>query len=86
MLLLWALMWGLSASPDLHRLLHQDAQNPEHHCVATQLQHKSVLTGFVAVVVPAAPSGTLCPLHPCDARVVTLFDGRLSQSRAPPAA
>ena len=31
MISLWVALWALEVSPDLHRLLHEDAQSPGHH-------------------------------------------------------
>ena len=86
MLGLWLVLFALTISPQLHRLLHEDADGADHHCLVTQIQHQPVLSGFVAAVLPAAPVlETVCtPL--ADVRFVPAYDYRLSPSRAPPAA
>ncbi len=85
MLLLWLVTFALAASPDLHHLLHQDAQGPTHSCVVTQVQQHSVLSGFVPVIVPAAPSLCLGLLGNDDSQFLHSCDYRFSPSRAPPA-
>jgi hypothetical protein len=85
MFLLWLGTFALAASPQLHRLLHEDADSAGHHCLITQIQQQPLLAGFVPVAIPAAPvadAGVVCRadfqfLHSCDYR--------LSPSRAPPA-
>ncbi len=84
MLLLWLGVFASAASPELHELLHSDAQSAAHHCLITQLQQHSVLDDFVPVAVPAAPpteAGLVCAT---DQQLRPLCDYRLSPSRAPP--
>ena len=54
MISLWVALWALEVSPDLHRLLHEDAQSPGHTCLVTQFQHHLLLSGFVAAATPRA--------------------------------
>jgi len=84
LLSLWLGMWALGAFPELHRLLHSDAQSPGHNCLVTQLQHHSVLP-VVAVTAAPAPQAAWNVLdrHP-DFLASASFDYRLSPSRAPP--
>ena len=78
-------MCALEVSPELHRLLHKDAQAPGHNCLVTQFQNHSLLSGFVAVVVPSLPdvSGLLVSCGGFQFR--PSHDYRLPPSRAPPA-
>jgi hypothetical protein len=50
MLALWVGLQVLAVSPSLHRLLHNDAQEPLHECVVKELSHHSPL-----VDPPASP-------------------------------
>ncbi len=86
MLLLWLATWALNVTPQLHLLLHNDAQSPDHNCLITQLQHHSVLTGIAPVVVPTATTDWSEPAGCPEFQLFGSFDYRLSPSRAPPAA
>ncbi len=84
MLLLWLGLYALEVSPDLHRFLHQDAQNSAHNCLVTQLRHHSVLSGFAPSLLPAAPvTWSFVQPHPTFV-LFSSVDLRLSPSRAPP--
>jgi hypothetical protein len=84
MLALWLGVCALDVSPRLHLLLHRDAQSPGHACLVTQLQHHLLLPGFVAVLVPVAP--TLWGALPdnSDFTPPLLFDYQIGYGRAPP--
>jgi hypothetical protein len=84
MLLLWVGTFALVVSPQLHRLLHRDAQGPAHNCLITQIQHQQLLSGLAAVIAPVP--GPAVPATDCRAEVEILPAGdyRLSPSRAPP--
>ncbi len=86
MLLLWAAMCVLEVSPELHLLLHKDAQDPAHNCLVTQCQNHALLSGFVAAAAPSAPETpgvVVCRSH-SDSPAPP--DHRLPPGRAPPAA
>lgn len=85
MLSLWAAMCALEVSPELHRLLHQDARNPGHNCLVTQFQNHSLLSGFVAAVAPPVPEVSGLLVCCGDLRFCPSHDYRLPPSRAPPA-
>ena len=85
MISLWVALWALEVSPDLHRLLHEDAQSPDHHCLVTQFQHHLLLSGFVAAAAPPLPVGSSAPLGCGDFQFLPSYDYRLTPSRAPPA-
>jgi hypothetical protein len=84
MLLLWLGTFALTASPDLHRLLHADSKNPSHHCLITQLQQQPLLAGFAAPVAPVSLAQGLAAALPSDAQFLRLQVRRLSPSRGPP--
>ena len=84
MLLLWLGLWALEVSPDLHHFLHKDAQDPNHECLITQLQHHSVIAGFVPVAVPTVPADGKALVSPCKFHPFVSLDYRLSPGRAPP--
>jgi hypothetical protein len=82
---LWVAMCALEVSPELHRLLHKDAQAPGHNCLVTQFQNHSLLSGFVAAVAPPLPDVSRVLLSCGDFRFCPAHDYRLPPSRAPPA-
>jgi len=84
MLAFWLCLVALTASPELHRLVHQDAQSSTHHCLITQIQHQSLLAGFVPVLVPAAPLADFGSARFFDGQSIPAVDYRLLPSRAPP--
>jgi hypothetical protein len=85
MLILWGVMCALEVSPNLHNLLHKDAQSPAHNCLVTQFQHHLLLPELVAAVAPV-PFELSGPARSCgDCRFSPAYDYRLSPSRAPPA-
>jgi hypothetical protein len=84
-LLLWLVTFALAASPQLHRLLHRDADSSDHKCLITQIQQQSFAAGIhptVAPIVLAAKTELVCC---AEARFLSARDYRLSPSRAPPA-
>jgi hypothetical protein len=82
---LWVAMCALEVSPELHRLLHKDAQDPAHNCLVTQFQHDSVLSGFVAAAAPAIPDVRGVLVSCGGFQFPPSYDYRLPPSRAPPA-
>ncbi|PWU09087.1 MAG: hypothetical protein C5B50_28480 [Verrucomicrobia bacterium] len=84
MLLLWTVLLALAVSPQLHRLLHQDASNGNHQCLVTQLQRFSLLAGAAPVEAPIAPSGEFQSAPAQDCHFLPSADYRISPSRAPP--
>jgi hypothetical protein len=75
----------LAASPALHQMLHNDANQASHECVVTLLQKHQVcgdspaplLLGFTPTFTFSAP----CVATP----VLSQFDYSSAPSRAPPA-
>ena len=86
MMSLWATLWALEVSPDLHRLLHEDAQSPGHTCLVTQIQQHLLATGFVAAATPPLPIFSYAPITCGDSQFLPSYDYRLTPSSAPPAA
>jgi len=86
MFVLWIGTFLLGSSPELHRLLHSDANSPNHHCVVTQVREHSFLSGISIVAAPAPPAFTLSSIRGSEFQIVSSSDYRLSPSRAPPVA
>ena len=85
MLALWLGTVALASSAELHRLLHQDAQNVSHTCLVTQIQQHGVAAGFAPAVAPVAATEAPGLARSFDFQFVPTRDYRLSPSRAPPA-
>lgn len=85
MLGLWLGLVGLSASEQLHRLVHSDSHHVDHECLLTLFAKGHITPAAVplTLVAPVFESKTLSPLasrdFPCTA------DIRLAPGRAPPA-
>ncbi len=85
--LMLGLLLGISAlavSAQLHRLLHQDSQNANHNCLATQLNKAPLVTGFADVTIIVPTSVFIGPIGFAELRYFPTFDYRVSLSRAPP--
>src|SRR5438270_9815358 len=85
MLLLWLGAFALTASPQLHRLFHRDAQSANHHCLVTQLQQHSLWASFAPAVAPVTPTLGMWVCF-SDFQALSHSYLRLSPSRAPPSA
>jgi hypothetical protein len=86
MLLLWVGTVALVSSPELHRLLHVDSQSPNHHCFISQLGKSSVLPGLPSLASPTPALTWIGLVRLSDLQYFSIFDYRLSPSRAPPSA
>ena len=84
MLLLWVGTFALMVSPELHHLLHQDAQGPSHNCLITQIQQHPLLAGYAAVSVLASAPVVVTAVCRAEAPFLPASDHRLAPSRAPP--
>jgi len=84
MLLLWLVTFALAALPQLHSLLHKDAQTLNHNCLITQLQQHSLLSLATVAVAPAPPPLDLSLSHSCNFEFLPTGEHRLAPSRAPP--
>jgi hypothetical protein len=84
MLLLWFATFALAVSPQLHRLLHHDAQNLNHECLITQIKQQSFAAGCVASLAPVPPLVRI-DFVCCDCpQFVPALDYRSSFVRGPP--
>jgi hypothetical protein len=84
MLLLWVGTFALVVSPELHQLLHQDAQGPNHNCLITQIQQHPLLAGFTAISASVPASAAVAAACRAEVQFLPASDHRLSPSRAPP--
>ena len=84
MLLLWLGTFALMVSPELHRLLHQDSQGPNHNCPITQIQHHPLLGGFAIITAPTPAPVTVVAVWRAEVQFLPAVDYWLSPSRAPP--
>src|SRR3989442_1174826 len=75
---------ALSAAPQLHRLLHQDANTLNHHCLVTKLNEHPVLVGCATVLAPAPPPISHPPICSAAFQYLPTSDHRLTPSRGPP--
>jgi len=84
MFVLWLGTFLLASSPELHRLLHSDAQAPNHHCLVTQIKEHSVFAGAapVCAVVVAPVFFEIAPF--AEFQFLPTSDHQLPQGRAPP--
>jgi hypothetical protein len=75
----------LAASPALHKLIHADADDADHHCAVTEFIHGQVDTAVVAPLIIGlfALFGGVALL--AETFIFPLADYRFSASRAPPA-
>jgi len=84
MLLLWVGTFALTVSPELHHLLHQDSQSPNHNCLVTQIQQHPLLAGFAAIIAPLPAPVAETAACRAEVQFLPASDRRLSPSRAPP--
>ena len=84
MFVLWLVLVALGSSPQLHRLVHADSNQPSHDCLVTQLAKSQLLTadGAISVAVVAFAFFALPPLAERD--VLSAADLRLPSPRGPP--
>jgi hypothetical protein len=84
MLCLWFGTLALAAAPQLHCLLHDESQNPNHHCLVTQLHEDLLLAGCATLAAPLP--ACIDAARACHGEFLFLAseDYRLSPSRAPP--
>ena len=84
MLLVWVGTVALTVSPELHRLLHKDAQAPGHNCLITQIQQQPLLAGFSSVAAPTAVPVVAAAVCTPEVQFLPASDYHASPSRAPP--
>lgn len=84
-LALWVATSAIAASPQLHQLLHQDAQHLNHYCLYTQLSQHSFLADFTPTLAPEPPASTTRAPSLSSSESLPSFDYVVSHGRAPPA-
>lgn len=84
MLGLWLGLLGLSASEQLHHLLHTDSHQHHHECVVTLISKSHLLVESVPVGAPVAVFVCFGLLLLCGGRMLGRTDVRLAPVRAPP--
>ncbi len=74
------LLDAMVASPDLHELIHHDADTPGHECAVTMLAHGQADSPVVdvAAILPVTPDAFLQPamVSAFVVRVESLLPGR----------
>jgi hypothetical protein len=81
---LWLATVSLAGSPQIHSLLHADANTVNHQCLFTQLQQQPSLDGFQAVVAADALNWIDLSQSPAYSEIFLSVDRRQSPSRGPP--
>ena len=84
MLVLWLGTFALTVSPELHQLLHSDAQSPAHNCLITQIQQQPLLAGVAAITAPAPAPLEIAAACRAEVQFLPARDYQLPPSRAPP--
>jgi hypothetical protein len=84
MLALWLGTFAVSASPQLHRLLHPDAQSASHQCVVTQVKDHLLLSASPPVTAPVPEFQSFVLACFSETNFPGERDYRLPPSRAPP--
>jgi hypothetical protein len=85
MLVLWLGTFALTALPELHILLHKDAQTLDHNCLITQLQQHSFTATGVTLVVQPICLNHFAPACAAEFQFLPTGDYLLLPGRAPPA-
>jgi hypothetical protein len=84
MLLLWLVVVALATSPQLHHLLHRDADDVGHCCLITQIQKHHLTPASASAVLLAAPDHGFKSIHHPELQHPPTSDYRLYFGRAPP--
>jgi len=84
-LVLWLWVLALATSPQLHSLLHSDAQSSNHVCLVSELHHHSLSTDFSHATAPT-PLPLSVPETACvQSLPLSSCDNFLPHGRGPPA-
>jgi hypothetical protein len=75
-----------TSSEGLHKLIHADADSPDHHCAVTLFLQGQVNADETALPVIAFFAALFFLLPPLQSAVFSSIDFRFAPSRAPPAA
>lgn len=73
-----------TSSPQLHKLIHPDADSADHECAITMMVHGQVNAPVAPPVLIVFVATLLFLLPPLQSAIVSSFDYRFSFSRAPP--
>jgi hypothetical protein len=84
MLALWLVTCAVAASPQLHALLHKDAQTPQHYCLFTQLSQHSITASSGIVIAPDPAPLVGHGVRVTETEFLPSFDFVISDGRAPP--
>ena len=76
----------LGAAPALHKLIHSDADSTHHHGAVTLFNHGNFNTAETSAAIVVFVAAFVFSLPILQSAMFSLFDYRLSSSRAPPAA
>jgi hypothetical protein len=75
-----------SSSEKLHKLIHPDADSPDHQCAITMLAQGQVNAPSSSLIVIVFVCALFFVLPPLRTAALPSFDYRFSASRAPPLA
>jgi hypothetical protein len=75
---------ALSASHALHQYFHEDGGAKDHICLACSIANGQVNAAAVVLVSAMLTCGYLWSVLPVDILPFSVFDYRVSLSRAPP--
>jgi hypothetical protein len=75
-----------ASAPALHKLIHSDGGSTGHHCAITLFSQGNINTANTSAAIVACAAALLLSLPLLESASFSLFDYRLSLSRAPPAA
>lgn len=73
-----------TSSERLHKLIHPDADSPNHECAVTMLAHGQVNAAVAPPVLASFVPTLIFVLPPLQSATGSSFDYRFSASRAPP--
>lgn len=73
-----------TSSHRLHKLIHPDADSPDHQCAITMLAHGQVNASALPPVLVAFVATLFFLLPPLQSALVSSFEYRFCPSRAPP--
>lgn len=75
-----------TSSEPLHKLVHPDADSPDHHCAVTLFLQGQVNAAETVSLLVAFVAALFFLLPPLQSAVFSSFDYRFAPSRAPPLA
>ena len=84
-LILWLWTLAFATFPQLHGILHHDAQNAGHICLISEMHQNSLLGGFSVSVVPIPALVTVPVQLSVNLCFSPAYQNLLPPGRAPPA-